>query len=136
MCIRDSAIASRGYLVFNVNYRLGIRHPYPEPLEDVANALVWVNANADRFGGDRSRIAIAGESAGGNLVTALGVMYAKRREEPFARRVYDANIALRAIVATYPYLDLTEHDKVHPRLAGWYKAALFDAASALSLIHI
>lgn len=124
------AIATRGYLVFNVNYRLGIRHPYPEPLEDVANALVWVNANADRFGGDRSRIAIAGESAGGNLVTALGVMYAKRRDEPFARRVYDANIALRAIVSTYPYVDLTEHYKVHPRLAGWYKAALFDAASA------
>jgi acetyl esterase/lipase len=124
------AIATRGYLVFNVNYRIGIRHPYPEPLEDVSNALLWVNANADRFGGDRSRIAIAGESAGGNLVTALGVMHAKRYDLPFARRVHDANVSLRAVLSTYPYLDLTEHYAMHPRLAGWYKTALFDAASA------
>ncbi len=125
------AIARRGYLVFNVNYRMGIRHPYPEPLEDAVNALLWVNANAHEFGGDRSRIAIAGESAGGNLVTALGVMNAKRFvHEPFARRVYDANIPLRAILSTYPYLDLTDRYDAHPRLASWYKAALFDAASS------
>ncbi len=130
------AIATRGYLVFNVNYRLGIRHPYPEPLEDVSSALLWVNDNADRFGGDRTRIAVAGESAGGNLVTALGVMHAKRYDEPFARRVFDANIALRAVVSTYPYLDLSEHYRVHPRLAGWYKAALFDAASAYLGHHV
>lgn len=124
------AIARRGYLVFNINYRQGLRHPFPEPLEDAANALLWVNANADRFGGDRSRIAIAGESAGGNLVTALGVMHAKRYEVPFARRVHDANISLRAIVSTYPYLDLTDRYEAHPRLARWYKTALFDAASS------
>jgi acetyl esterase len=124
------AFARRGYLVFNINYRLGLRHPFPEPLEDVSNALLWVNANADRFGGDRSRIAVAGESAGGNLVTALGVMHAKRQKEAFARRVYDANISLRAVLATYPYLDLTDRYEAHPRLAFWYKAALFDAASA------
>lgn len=124
------AFARRGYLVFNVDYRLGIRHPYPEPLEDVSNALLWVHANADRFGGDRTRIAIAGESAGGNLVTALAVMHAKRYEEPFARRVHDANIGLRAVVATYPYLDLRDRYAAHPRLAGWYKAGLFIAASS------
>ena len=124
------AIARRGYLVFNINYRMGFRHPFPEPLEDVANALLWVNANADRFGGDRSRIAVAGESAGGNLVTAIGVMHSKRAEAPFARRVYDANISLRAIISTYPYLDLTDRYEAHPTLARWYKTALFDAASS------
>jgi acetyl esterase len=124
------AIATRGYLVFNVNYRLGIKHPYPAPLEDVTNALLWVNAHCDRFGGDASRIAVAGESAGGNLVTALGVMHAKRHEQPFARRLHDANLSLRAVLSTYPYLDLTDQYTAHPRLAGWYKAALFDAASA------
>lgn len=130
------AIARRGYLVFNINYRQGLRHPFPEPLEDVANALLWVNANADRFGGDRSRIAVAGESAGGNLVTALGVMHAKRYEVPFARRVYDANISLRAVVSTYPYLDLTDRYEAHPRLARWYKIGLFDAASSYLGQHV
>jgi acetyl esterase len=124
------AIARRGYLVFNVNYRLGLKHPYPAPLEDVSSALLWVHANADRFGGDPSRIAVAGESAGGNLVTALGVMHAKRYAPAFARRLHDANIGLRAVVATYPYLDLSDRYANHPRLAGWYKSALFHAASA------
>jgi acetyl esterase len=124
------AIARRGYLVFNINYRQGLRHPFPAPLEDVSSALLWVSANADRFGGDRSRIAVAGESAGGNLVTAVGVMHAKRYEAPFARRVYDANISLKAVLSTYPYLDLTDRYEAHPRLARWYKTALFDAASS------
>ena len=124
------AIARRGYLVFNVNYRQGLRHPYPAPLADVSEALLWVSANADRFGGDPKRIAIAGESAGGNLVTALGVMHSKRYSEPFARRLYDANINLKAIVSTYPYLDLGDRYETHPRLAAWYKMGLFDAASS------
>jgi len=130
------AIARRGYLVFNINYRQGIRHPFPAPLEDAATALLWVNANADRFGGDRSRIAIAGESAGGNLVTALAVMHAKRYDVPFAKRVYDANISLRAVLSTYPYLDLTDRYEAHPRLARWYKTALFDAASSYLGHHV
>jgi len=130
------AIARRGYLVFNINYRQGIRHPFPAPLEDAAEALLWVNANADRFGGDRSRIAVAGESAGGNLVTALGVMHAKRYDVPFAKRVYDANISLRAVLSTYPYLDLTDRYEKHPRLALWYKIGLFDAASSYLGQHV
>src|SRR5207302_2000060 len=73
---------------------------------------------------------VAGESAGGNLVTALAVMHSKRNEAPFARRVYDANISLRAILSTYPYLDLTDRYEAHPRLGRFYKAALFDAASS------
>lgn len=116
------AIARRGYVVFNINYRQGIRYPFPAPLEDAAEALLWVHANADRFGGDPTRLAIAGESAGGNLVTALGVMHARRFEVPFARRVYDANLSLRAVLSTYPYLDLTDRYEHHPRLARWYKS--------------
>ncbi len=126
------AIARRGYLLFNINYRQGLRHTFPTPLEDAAEALLWVAKNAARFGGDPTRIALAGESAGGNLVTALAVMATEPRPEPFARRVYDANISLRAVVSTYPFLDLgdTRRYQEHPRLSFWYKAALFDAASA------
>src|SRR4051812_26299297 len=35
------AFASRGYLVFNINYRLGHRYLHPTPLEDAAAALLW-----------------------------------------------------------------------------------------------
>jgi acetyl esterase len=124
------AIARAGYLLFNINYRQGSRHPYPAPLEDASRALLWVQENCARYGGDPGRIALAGESAGGNLVTALAVASSWRRPEPFARRVFDAEIPLRAVVATYGFLDLGHTDEYlkHPRMSRWTKSLLLDAA--------
>ena len=113
---RDGARLSRarGYLVFNINYRLGPRHLYPAPLEDACAALLWVHERCAEYGGDPNRLAIAGESAGGNLVTALAVAHASRRPEPFARAVFDANLPLRAVVATYRFLDLDRRRPLPP----------------------
>jgi acetyl esterase len=126
------SIARGGYLVFNVNYRLGQRHQYPEPLEDVSDALLWVARNAERWGGDPTRLAVAGESAGGNLVTALALAHAVRFDEPFARRVHDANLSLRAVVSTYPFLDVSDVPRYmkHERMPAFVKALLFDAATS------
>jgi acetyl esterase len=124
------AVARRGYLVFNINYRQGHAHPYPAPLEDACRALLWVRDRCARYGGDPDRIALAGESAGGNLVTALAVASAWRRDEPFARDVFDAGVRLRAVVATYGFLDVGHTDEYlkHPRMGRWTKALLRDAA--------
>ncbi|MGD0526741.1 MAG: alpha/beta hydrolase [Polyangiaceae bacterium] len=124
------AIARAGYLLFNINYRLGPRHRYPAPLEDASRALLWVKESCARYGGDPSRIALAGESAGGNLVTALAVETSWRRPEGFARRVFDADIGLRAVIATYGFLDLGHTDEYlkHPRMSAWTKRLLLDAA--------
>jgi acetyl esterase len=124
------AIARAGYLLFNINYRQGLEHPYPTPLEDACRALLWVRENCARYGGDPDRIALAGESAGGNLVTALAVAASWRRPEPFARDVFDANVPLRAVVATYGFLDVGHTDEYlkHPRMSRWTKALLLDAA--------
>src|ERR1700722_10893081 len=100
------AYARRGYLVFLINYRLGPKHLFPAPLEDAAEALLWVRDNCAYFCGDPQRISLAGESAGGNLVTALAVATSVRRPEPFAKKLFDANVRLRATVSTYPFLDL------------------------------
>lgn len=121
--------ARRGYLVFNINYRQGLKWPYPAPLEDAAAALLWVHAHASEYGGDTSRVVLAGESAGGNLVTALALAVASRRPEPFAARVFDAGVGLRATISTYPYVDLASA-RAHfenPKLASWLKELLFDA---------
>src|SRR5262249_55011411 len=53
--------------VVSVEYRLAPEHPYPAPLDDCWTALQWVAANASQFEADSSRLAIAGDSAGGNL---------------------------------------------------------------------
>jgi acetyl esterase len=126
------AYARRGYLVFLINYRLGPKHLFPAPLEDAAEALLWVRDNCAYFGGDPSRIALAGESAGGNLVTALTLATSLRRPEPFLRKIFDANIRLRATVATYGFLDLEsiDHYERHPRLPSRLKDLVLHAAAS------
>jgi acetyl esterase len=124
--------ARRGYLVFCINYRLAPKHLYPAPLEDACAALLWVQAHAASFGGDPDNIALAGESAGGNLVTALTVACSLRRPEPFARDVFDADVRLRATVATYGFLDLEgiDHYEKHPKLPRRLKDLVFHAAAS------
>lgn len=69
-------------IVVTINYRLGILGFFdfshmdasftPQPgLLDVLSALEWVHANIERFGGDPARITVAGQSAGGTMVSAL-----------------------------------------------------------------
>ncbi|MEZ4389520.1 MAG: alpha/beta hydrolase [Polyangiales bacterium] len=92
------AFARRGYVVFNIDYRLAPTHPFPAALEDAAEAYAWVCAHAGRYGGDPQRLVLAGESAGANLVTALTVGACFERDEVYARRVFDAGVLPRAVL--------------------------------------
>lgn len=73
--------ADRGWLVISVEYRLfGPDRPtWNRAPEDVACALVWVARNATRLGGDPARLALMGDSAGGNLAVNLGYASAAGR---------------------------------------------------------
>lgn len=62
-----------GAIVMNVDYRLAPEHRYPAPLDDCESALRWASQNAALLGIDPLRIALAGESSGGNLAAALAL---------------------------------------------------------------
>ncbi len=97
--------ARGGYLVINANYRLAPAHTYPAAVEDAARALEWVWDHASEYGGDPERVIVAGESAGGNLATALTIACTFERPEPFAQRLFARG---RVPVAAVPLCSMLE----------------------------
>jgi acetyl esterase len=124
--------ARRGFLVFNVNYRLAPTHAFPAAIEDVCAAYQWVVGNAASYGGDASRIVLAGESAGANLVTALAVAACYERPEPFARRAFETAVAPRAVVAQCGMLQVSDAERFSRRrpLPRFIRDRLNEVASA------
>ena len=81
-------------IVVSVDYRLAPEHKFPAAAEDCYAALQWAAAHARELGGDPTRLAITGDSAGGNLAAAVALMSRDRGGPP---------IALQALV--YPVID-------------------------------
>jgi acetyl esterase len=76
--------AEAGYLVVNVDYRLAPEHPFPTPFDDCVAAIRWASREAQRFGGDPTRLAVGGDSAGGNLSAAAAAALADDPARPKA----------------------------------------------------
>ena len=102
------AFARRGYLVFNIDYRLAPQNPYPAAPEDAAAALAWTAENAERYGGDPGRIFLAGESAGANLITSLTIATSYERPEPWARALFETGVRPRAVVPACGMLQVSD----------------------------
>ena len=65
-------LANRAHtLVISVDYRLAPEAPFPAAVDDATNALRWARTHAATLGGDPTRLAVAGDSAGGNLAAVV-----------------------------------------------------------------
>jgi acetyl esterase len=96
-----------GAVVISVDYRLSPEHKYPAAVDDAQAATLWVAAHAESLGIDARRIAVGGDSAGGNLATVV------------AMRCRDSGgPALAAQVLLYPVTDLSSLDTASYRELG------------------
>lgn len=85
-----------GVVVVSVDYRLAPEHPFPAAPDDAWAALRWVADHIGEHGGDPARLAVGGDSAGGNLAALVAI---RARDE--------GGPALRHQLLVYPATDLT-----------------------------
>jgi acetyl esterase len=108
-----------GCKVIAVDYRLAPEHPFPAAIDDAYAAVKWVEANASEIGIDPNRIAVAGDSAGGNLAAAVSLR-AKAEKGPhiaFQLLIYPVTDAPRT---TQSYKDFAEGHMLEAEGMDWF----------------
>ena len=77
---RQHAVGA-GTVVVSVDYRLAPEHPYPAAVEDAWAATVWVADHGSEIDADPTRLAVAGDSAGGTIAAVVAQMARDRADE-------------------------------------------------------
>jgi acetyl esterase/lipase len=85
-----AGLAAQGYIVVSINYRLSQEAHFPAALQDVKAAIRWLRGHAGTYGGDPTRLAVWGMSAGGQLASMAGTSCGAMRLEPDGNVGYDA----------------------------------------------
>jgi len=101
--------AEAGITVASVDYRLAPEHKFPAAVDDAWEATRWVSASAERLGIDARRLAVGGDSAGGNLAAIVALL---------ARDAGGPAIAYQALL--YPVTDLGAESRSYTDFADGY----------------
>ncbi len=114
-----------GCVTVAVDYRLAPEYPFPAAPEDCFVALRWAAAHAHEFGADGTRIAVAGDSAGGNLAA---VMALRARDE--------GGPEILGQVLIYPAADLEDANEFQPAPDGNYYFLNRDDGAYFSSLYL
>jgi acetyl esterase/lipase len=104
-------LASRGWVGFNVNYRLSPRATFPDHLVDVKRALAHIRSHADEYGIDPDFIAVTGGSAGGHLAAMMALTAGEAEFQPGFE---DVDLSVQAAVPFYGFYDFTNRNLRYP----------------------
>eukprot|EP01040_Poterioochromonas_malhamensis_P012044 gene12044-13158_t len=112
-----------GYIIVNVDYRLAPDYIFPTPLNDAYSAFLWVEKHIEKYGGDRRRLTIGGDSAGGYLATAVSARYLESHmEREKEKNCVDVESEEEGLLAVYPMLNATtdtEEAKLYDKSNGF-----------------
>jgi acetyl esterase len=122
-----------GVHVLAIDYRLAPEHPFPAAVEDAERAFRWARRHAADLGADASRIAIAGDSAGGNLATVVSQIFATTADAPACQLLIYPTVDHHGM---YPSKELFADGFFLTREAiGWFYEQYVDTAGADPLDH-
>ena len=112
-------------IVVSVDYRLAPEAKFPAAWDDAFAAYKWVAANAASINGDPKRLALAGESAGGNLAVATAVA-ARDAQIPQPRAILAVYpVAQTGNLETRSYVDSATAKPLNKAMIGWFVDKLF-----------
>jgi acetyl esterase/lipase len=103
-------LSDRGFVGFNVNYRLSPGATWPEHLVDVKRAIAWIREHAGELGVDPSFIAVTGGSAGGHIAAMVGLTGSDPAYQPGFE---DADTRVQAAIPFYGVYDFTDRLDAH-----------------------
>ncbi|KAF2796467.1 alpha/beta-hydrolase [Melanomma pulvis-pyrius CBS 109.77] len=105
---------STGMMVLDADYRKAPEFPYPKPIEDVEDTLLWVASQPERF--DLSRVCVSGFSAGANLALVAATALRTKLED---------TIRIPVAISIYPLSDhsIAPEKKVVPKPVGAFSPA-------------
>ena len=120
-----------GAIVVAIDYRLAPEHPFPAAVEDCFAAYRWLRSHAAAVGGDPGRVAVAGDSAGGNLSAVVSLLSAS---EGVAAPTCQVLIypALDFALETPSHRDLTEGHIIPRDRIVWYMEQYLPAGTDLN----
>lgn len=107
-----------GRMILSVDYRLAPEYPFPTPLDDVYQALCWASEQTAQIGIDPLRIALGGDSAGGNLAAAAALM-ARDRPGPSVEHQYLLYPALDSGMTMPSFAQYGEGYYLTQEVMGW-----------------